>query len=190
MVLDHALSSWSEPFSRGFSSQKTLKQQRLDLWSGRAPNSTETLKQLKRPKSDPKWLPGSHRRVTQKWLKNHYRANGRGRSGGQTAGGDSKAFPRRKWPLFTMPALRALESACRVSILWDAVTVPTVCFSGFSEGRRGGGSAAACNPNPPRPFARYRKNDSNIGSGVTCESILGHFGVGLPESHLNHFWVA
>ena len=40
------------------------------------------------------------------------RANGRGRSGAQTAGGDSKAFPRLKQPLFAVPALRELESAC------------------------------------------------------------------------------
>ena len=72
------------------------------------------------------------------------RANGRGRSGGQTAGGDSKTFP-----------LRELESAFRVVFCEMPVTVPTVCFSGFSEGRRGG-SAAVCDPNPPRPFARSR----------------------------------
>ena len=54
-----------------------------------------------------------------------------------------------------MPALRELESACRVSILRDAVTVPSVCFSGFSEGRPGV-SAAVCDPKPPRPFARSR----------------------------------
>ena len=34
-------------------------------------------------------------------------------------------------PIFAVPALRELESACRVSILWDAVTVPTGCFAGF-----------------------------------------------------------
>ena len=45
------------------------------------------------------------------------RANGRGRFGGQTAGGHPKAFPRPKKPLFAVPALRELESACRVSIL-------------------------------------------------------------------------
>ena len=28
-----------------------------------------------------------------------------------------------------------------------------------------------------------------MGSGVTFESILGHFGVGLPESLLSHFSV-
>ena len=37
--------------------------------------------------------------------------------GEQAAGGDPKAFPRPKQPLFAVPALRHLESACRVSIL-------------------------------------------------------------------------
>ena len=49
-----------------------------------------------------------------------------------------KPFLGLKQPLFAVPALRELESACRVSIFWDAVTVPTVCFSGFSTVRRGG----------------------------------------------------
>ena len=31
-------------------------------------------------------------------------------------------------PLFAVPALGELESGCRVSILWDAVTVAAVCF--------------------------------------------------------------
>ena len=46
-----------------------------------------------------------------------HRANGRGRFGGQTAGGHPKAFPWPKKPLFAVPALRELESACRLSIL-------------------------------------------------------------------------
>ena len=46
-----------------------------------------------------------------------YRANGRSHSGGQTAEGDSKASPRLKRPLFAAPALREIESACRVSTL-------------------------------------------------------------------------
>ena len=29
-------------------------------------------------------------------------------------------------------------------------------------GRRGGGSAAVCDPNPPRPFARYRAQGSDL----------------------------
>ena len=77
----------------------------LMLWSGRPPNSTETQKEWKWPKSDSKVTqadrPQSDPKVTQKWL----------------------------------------------------------------------------------------KNDSKMGSGVTFESILGHFGVGLPESLLSHFWV-
>ena len=44
-------------------------------------------------------------------------ANGRGRFGGQIAGGHPKAFPWPKKPLFAVPALRELESACTVSIL-------------------------------------------------------------------------
>ena len=59
-------------------------------------------------------------------------------------------------PLFEVPALRELESACRDSILCNGVTVPTVCFSGVVRVRQRG-SAAVCNPNPPRPFARYRE---------------------------------
>ena len=42
--------------------------------------------------------------------------NGRGRFGGQTAGGHPKAFSQLRQPLFAVPALRELESACRVSI--------------------------------------------------------------------------
>ena len=81
-------------------------------------------------------------------------ANGRGRSGGQAGRGDSKAFPRLKQPLFAVLALRELESACRVSLLWDAVTVPQSAFQ--SSPRVARGSAAVCDPNPPRPFARSR----------------------------------
>ena len=47
---------------------------------------------------------------------NLYRANGRGRPGGQTARGHRKAFPRPRKPLLAVPASRELESACRVSI--------------------------------------------------------------------------
>ena len=67
------------------------------------------------------------------------RVNGHGRSGGQTAGGHPKAPPRPRQPPFAVPAMRELESACRVSILWDAVTVPTVCFSGVLQGVTKGG---------------------------------------------------
>ena len=43
--------------------------------------------------------------------------NGCGRFGGQIAGGYPKAFPQPRQPLFALPTLRELESACRVSIL-------------------------------------------------------------------------
>ena len=39
---------------------------------------------------------------------------------------------------------------------------------------------------PPRSDLKRLKK---VGSGVTFESILGHFGVGLPESLLSRFWV-
>ena len=76
--------------------------------------------------------------------------------GGRTAEGHAQAFPRPRQPLFAVPAVRGLESACRVSILWGAVTVPAVCFSEIF-GDRYRGSAAVCDQNPPRPSARYRK---------------------------------
>ena len=41
--------------------------------------------------------------------------NGRGRFGGQPAGGHPKTFPRPRHALCAVPALKDLESACRVS---------------------------------------------------------------------------
>ena len=81
--------------------------------------------------------------------------NGRGCLGGQSARGHPKAFPRLGLPLFAVPALRELESACRVSVFLRCCDSPTVCFSGLCEGPQLG-SATVCDPNPPRPFARYR----------------------------------
>ena len=43
-----------------------------------------------------------------------YRAKGRSRFGGQIAGDHPKAFPRPRQPLFAVPAVGELESACRV----------------------------------------------------------------------------
>ena len=77
-------------------------------------------------------------------------------SGGQAAGGHPKAFPRPRQTPFAVPAFRELEIACRVSISWDAVTVPMVCFSGVLWGVTTG-STAVCDPNPPWPFAQYRR---------------------------------
>ena len=65
--------------------------------------------------------------------------DGRGRFGGQTAGGHPKAFSWARQALFAVPALREFESACRVSILCEGVTVPTVCFSGALRGSPGEG---------------------------------------------------
>ena len=50
---------------------------------------------------------------------------------------------------FAVPALSSLESVCRVSILWDAVTGPTVCFSGVLRGSPGGVSSSL----RPKPSA-------------------------------------
>ena len=60
-------------------------------------------------------------------------------------------------PLFAVPALRKLETRkvleglafCEMlsQYRWSA-------FQGLCGGQRG--SAAVCDPNPPRPFARYR----------------------------------
>ena len=75
-----------------------------------------------------------------------------------------------------MPALRELESACRASILRDAVTVPTVCFSGFSEGRWGGQQQFATQPSAaPRPFARSRvinRRRAECGFGEYSKHLL------------------
>ena len=63
--------------------------------------------------------------------------HGRGRPGAQIAGGHPQALPRPRQPLFAVPALterererEGLKVLGGVNILWDAVTVPTVCFSG------------------------------------------------------------
>ena len=50
-----------------------------------------------------------------------------------------------------------------------------------------GKSADSQGPTPEWP--QVLKSDSKMGSEVTFESLLGHFGVGLPESLLSHFWV-
>ena len=42
---------------------------------------------------------------------------------------------------------------------------------------------------PPQSDLRWPQNNSNMGSRVTFEAILGHFGVGLPEPLLSHSWV-
>ena len=83
--------------------------------------------------------------------------SGRGRSGDRLPEGTQKPLLRPRQTPFAALALRELESACRVSIFWDAVTVPMVCFSGVLRGSPEG-SAAVCDPNPSRPFARKKRN--------------------------------
>ena len=57
------------------------------------------------------------------------RANGR--FGGQTAGGHPKAFPRPGQPLLPVPAVRELESACRVSVLRCCHSAHGLLFMGW-----------------------------------------------------------
>ena len=83
-----------------------------------------------------------------------YCVNGRGRSGGQAGRATQKPLLGESSPPLQCWQMRELESACRVSILSDALTVPTVAFQGFC-GRHQRASAVVCDPNPPRPFARY-----------------------------------
>ena len=100
-----------------------------------------------------------------------------------TAGGGGlgdrlpEASPRPRQPPFAAPALRELESVCRVSICWDAITVPTVCFSGVLRGSPEG-SAAVCDPNPLRPFARYR-SDTPHRTMALCLWSCGASDLGL-----------
>ena len=97
---------------------------------------------------------------------------GRGRSGGQTAGGYPKASPRVRQPLLTVPALRELESACRVSILWDACRSTHGLLLRVLRGSPEGGSAAVCDPDPPGPSARCRFPVSltKLSGIVSCDA--------------------
>ena len=56
------------------------------------------------------WFPILYMAASIATLKDPYRANGRSRFGGQTAGGHPKAFPRPRQPLIALPALRELKS--------------------------------------------------------------------------------
>ena len=85
----------------------------------------------------------------------------RGRFGGQIAGGHPKAFLWPRQPLFAVLALRERESSKVLAGLAFCEMLseyPQAALHGrFSAGRREG-SAAVCDPNPPRPFARSRLN--------------------------------
>ena len=56
--------------------------------------------------------------------------------------------------------------------------VPQSALQGSPRVAGGGGSAAACDPNPPRPFARSRPAESAPKSA--CRVILGTW-VGVPQ---------
>ena len=80
--------------------------------------------------------------------------NGRRRFGGQTAGDHRKAFPRPRQPLFAVPALRELDSALQGEhFMRCRHSTHSLLFRGF---RGQAGSTAVCDPNPLRPFARYK----------------------------------
>ena len=64
---------------------------------------------------------------------NSIMCSGRGRFGGQTAGGHPDASPWPRWPLFAVPAWRELESACRLSCLAFCET-QSLLFQGLSGG--------------------------------------------------------
>ena len=108
--------------------------------------------------------------------------NGRGRSGEQTAGGHPKASPRPGQPPFAGPALRELESACRLSIFEMLSQYPRSAFQGFCRCHQRG-SAAVCDPSPPRPFARCRFSGDNCWGFKFPLEILG------PQNHFisRHF---
>ena len=89
------------------------------------------------------------------------------------AGGHPKASPRPSLqPLLAVPALRELESACRMSTFGEMLSQsPRSAFSGFCRDQRG--SAAVCDPNPPRPFALYRFRDGETTIRIEFSLLRG-----------------
>ena len=61
-----------------------------------------------------------------------------------------------------------------LAFLRDAVTVPTVCLSGVLWGSPERGAAAICEPNPPRPFARRKKKNSEgiVTRRISCSRVF------------------
>ena len=53
------------------------------------------------------------------------------------------------------------------SIYWDAVTVPTVCFSGVVRGRQGGGVSSRLRPTPSASMCSECIRDPDIGISRT-----------------------
>ena len=87
---------------------------------------------------------------------NLYCANGRVRFGGQAAGGHPKTSPRPRQLLFAVAGIERARKCLRGEhFVRCSDSTHGLLFRG-SGGVPRGGSAAVCDPNPPRPFARYR----------------------------------
>ena len=85
--------------------------------------------------------------------------SGRGRSGGQIAGGHPKASPWPRQPLCSAGIERARKCLQGFHFMRCCHSTHGLHFRG-SVGVTRGGAAAVCDPNPPRPFARYRQSSS------------------------------
>ena len=70
--------------------------------------------------------------------------------------GTHKPPPWPRQPLFAVPALRELEMLAGLAFCEMLSQYPRSAFQGLCGGHQRG-SAAVCDPNPPRPFARYRE---------------------------------
>ena len=79
--------------------------------------------------------------------------------------------------------LRELESACRVGIFWDAVTVPTVCFSGVLRGSPEGSSSLR-----PKPSASICSIFEWGTSAVKSGELLGTSGLLLKPVVREVLW--
>ena len=87
-------------------------------------------------------------------------ANGRGRFGGQTAGGHPKASPRPRQTLYSAGHWEISKVLAGVAFVEMQSQDPQSAFQGLCRGHPRW-SAAVCDPNPPRPFARCRAGQRN-----------------------------
>ena len=89
--------------------------------------------------------------------------------GGQTARGHPKAGPRPR-PQAASLCSAGIERTRKMLAGWAFCEMLSQyaqsAFRGFPGGPQRG-SAAVCDPNPPRPFARYRKKITKV-LGVSC----------------------
>ena len=86
----------------------------------------------------------------------NYFQNGRGRSGGQTAGGHPKPFLGPGSLSLRCRHWESSKGLARLAFCEMLSQYPQSSSQGFSRDRRGW--AAACDPDPLRPFARTRVN--------------------------------